>query len=180
MIRSRKRRQETAITQAIRETPLGPVFLSFSPQGLHELAFVREQDSRQGTAVASHPEKTVIPRETLQKWQDQVAQALENYFAGKPTDFASLPLDLRGTPFQLRVWEELRKIPWGATISYKELAARVGNPKALRAVGQANGANPLPLIIPCHRVIAADGSLGGYSSGLERKRRLLRHEGVSF
>jgi len=109
-----------------------------------------------------------------------IKEELASYFNGSPTTFASLPLDPQGTPFQLRVWQELRQIPWGRTISYKELAARVGNPRACRAVGQANGANPIPLIIPCHRVIAADGSLGGYSSGLERKRWLLRHEGVSF
>ena len=103
---------------------------------------------------------------------------LSAYFAGVPTDFAALTLDPRGTPFQLRVWQELRRIPWGQTISYGELARRVGNPKASRAVGQANAVNPIPLIIPCHRVIAADGSLGGYSSGLDRKRWLLRHEGA--
>ena len=109
-----------------------------------------------------------------------MAKALEDYGAGKSPDLSGLPLDLQGTSFQKRVWEELRKIPWGGTISYKELAARVGNPKALRAVGQANGANPIPLIIPCHRVIAANGTIGGYSSGVERKRRLLRHEGVDI
>jgi methylated-DNA-[protein]-cysteine S-methyltransferase len=77
-----------------------------------------------------------------------------------------------------RVWQELQRIPRGQAISYKELAQRIGNPKASRAVGGANGSNPIPLIIPCHRVINADGSLGGYSSGLDRKRWLLRHEGA--
>ena len=76
------------------------------------------------------------------------------------------------------MWQELRRIPWGQTISYGELARRAGNPKAYRAVGQANAVNPIPLIVPCHRVIAADGSLGGYSSGLDRKRWLLEHEGA--
>ena len=109
---------------------------------------------------------------------EAVRRELAAYFAGVPTDFAALTLDPRGTPFQLRVWQELRRIPWGQTISYGELARRVGNPKASRAVGQANAVNPIPLIIPCHRVIAADGSLGGYSSGLDRKRWLLRHEGA--
>jgi methylated-DNA-[protein]-cysteine S-methyltransferase len=105
------------------------------------------------------------------------SRELARYFAGS-ADFHTLTLDLHGTPFQLRVWQELRRIPWGATISYRELARRVGRPQAFRAVGQANGANPIPIIIPCHRVIAANGSLGGYSSGLERKRWLLKHEGV--
>ena len=109
----------------------------------------------------------------------QMAQKeLADYFAGVPTDFAALPLDPHGTPFQIRVWQELRRIPYGSTISYAELARRAGKPKAFRAVGQANAVNPLPLIIPCHRVINADGSLGGYSSGAERKSWLLRHEGA--
>ena len=81
-----------------------------------------------------------------------------------------------GTPFQRRVWDELRRIPFGETISYAELARRVGQPGAARAVGSANGRNPIGLIIPCHRVIAADGGLGGYGAGLDRKRWLLRHE----
>jgi methylated-DNA-[protein]-cysteine S-methyltransferase len=109
---------------------------------------------------------------------EAVNKELAAYFAGLPTDFAAVPLDPQGTPFQLRVWEELRRIPKGATISYRELARRVGSPKGFRAVGQANAVNPLPLIIPCHRVIAADGSLGGYSSGLDKKRWLLEHEGA--
>ena len=98
---------------------------------------------------------------------------MEDYFAGKPVNFEALPLDPQGSPFHLRVWQELRRVPSGATVSYQELARRLGNPKAARAVGQACGANPIPLIVPCHRVIAADGSLGGYSSGLPRKRWFL-------
>jgi methylated-DNA-[protein]-cysteine S-methyltransferase len=109
---------------------------------------------------------------------EAVRRELSTYFAGVPANFAALTLDPRGTPFQLRVWQELRRIPWGQTISYGELARRVGNPKASRAVGQANAVNPIPLIIPCHRVIAANGGLGGYSSGPDRKRWLLRHEGA--
>ncbi len=108
----------------------------------------------------------------------RVVRELHGFFAGTPTDFRDLPLDLKGTPFQLRVWQELRRIPWGVTISYRELARRAGSPKAFRAVGQANALNPIPIIIPCHRVIAADGGLGGFSSGLARKRWLLEHEGA--
>ena len=104
-------------------------------------------------------------------------QALSRYFDAGATDFADLPLDLQGTPFQLRVWQELRQIPRGRAISYKELARRAGSPQASRAVGQANGRNPVPIIVPCHRVIAADGSLGGYSSGLDKKRWLLNTKG---
>lgn len=88
----------------------------------------------------------------------------------------ALPLDLRGTAFQQRVWRELQRIPRGETITYAELAARIGSPKAVRAVGTACGANPVAMVVPCHRVVRADGTLGGYAWGLERKARLLRVE----
>jgi methylated-DNA-[protein]-cysteine S-methyltransferase len=102
---------------------------------------------------------------------DQLGQ----YFAGERTQF-DLPLAPRGTAFQLRVWRALREIEYGATISYGELARRVGSPAAVRAVGAANGRNPLSLVVPCHRVVGSDGSLTGYAGGLERKRWLLEHE----
>jgi methylated-DNA-[protein]-cysteine S-methyltransferase len=104
-----------------------------------------------------------------------VAQ-LEAYFAGDLTDF-DLPIEMHGTEFQRRVWAALREIPYGETISYGELARWVGNPKASRAVGLANGRNPVAIVVPCHRVIGADGSLTGYGGGLERKVWLLEHEG---
>ena len=129
-----------------------------------------------GTGVSLLPDER--SRRHLMPLIEAVRAGADRLLSGVPTDFAALTLDPRGTPFQLRVWQELRRIPWGQTISYGELARRVGNPKASRAVGQANAVNPIPLIIPCHRVIAADGSLGGYSSGLDRKRWLLRHEGA--
>jgi methylated-DNA-[protein]-cysteine S-methyltransferase len=102
-------------------------------------------------------------------------EQIEAYFDGRLKEF-SLPLDPEGTEFQRRVWLALAAIPYGATESYGELAVRVGNPKACRAVGLANGRNPLPLVLPCHRVIGANGSLTGYGGGLELKRRLLDHE----
>lgn len=105
----------------------------------------------------------------------EVMAQLDAYFAGKRTEFA-LPLAPRGTVFQMRVWETLRGIPFGETISYAELARRIGNPKASRAVGHANARNPISIIVPCHRVIGADRSLTGYAGGLERKRALLAHE----
>ena len=101
---------------------------------------------------------------------------LTAYFAGASTEF-DLPLGAQGTPFQMRVWEALRGIPHGQTISYGELARRLGAPKAMRAVGAANGRNPIPIIVPCHRVIGARGDLTGFGGGLERKRWLLAHEG---
>lgn len=104
-----------------------------------------------------------------------VADQLASYFAGELTEF-TVPLRLAGTAFQLRVWEALLDIPYGETWSYARLAAAVGNPRAVRAVGLANGRNPVALIVPCHRVIGADGSLTGYGGGLDRKRFLLEHE----
>jgi len=101
---------------------------------------------------------------------------LRDYFAGTLHAF-DLPLAPRGTPFQLAVWNALLEVPWGETISYAELARRVGKPSAVRAVGAANGANPIPVIIPCHRVIGSNGSLTGYGGGIERKQWLLAHEG---
>jgi methylated-DNA-[protein]-cysteine S-methyltransferase len=109
---------------------------------------------------------------------DAVREQLDAYFAGE-LDAFDLDLEPRGTPFQQRVWAELTKIPYGGTISYSELARRLGDPKLVRAVGLANGRNPISIVIPCHRVIGADGSLVGYGGGLERKRWLLEHEAVA-
>jgi methylated-DNA-[protein]-cysteine S-methyltransferase len=109
---------------------------------------------------------------------DPFLQAMEAYFGGEPRALDAVPVDLTGTDFQLSVWEALRKIPPGRTLSYGELAKKIGHPTAVRAVGGANGANPVSLVVPCHRVIASDGTMGGYGWGLERKRWLLAHEGA--
>jgi methylated-DNA-[protein]-cysteine S-methyltransferase len=103
---------------------------------------------------------------------------LRRYFAGELHALDGLPVATGGTPFQRCVWAALREIPVGTTISYGELARRIGKPSASRAVGHANGANPVGIVVPCHRVIGADGSLTGYGGGIERKRWLLAHEGV--
>lgn len=103
---------------------------------------------------------------------DLALRQLEEYFAGERREF-DLLLAPRGTPFQIRVWEELHRIPYGETVSYGELAERIGQPEAVRAVGSANGSNPLPIVVPCHRVIGADGSLTGYGGGVDVKRALL-------
>ncbi|WP_077799322.1 methylated-DNA--[protein]-cysteine S-methyltransferase [Streptomyces sp. JHA26] len=105
----------------------------------------------------------------------EAAEQLEAYFAGDLLDF-TLPLRLDGTAFQRTVWEQLRKIPYGETRTYGELAAALGNPAASRAVGLANGRNPIGIVVPCHRVIGASGGLTGYGGGLERKQRLLDFE----
>lgn len=107
----------------------------------------------------------------------ETIRQLEEYFAGKRHDF-DLPLAPQGTPFQQRVWTALRQIPYGTTASYGQIAAAIGNPKASRAVGMANNRNPIAVIIPCHRVIGADGSLVGYGGGLPIKKQLLELEGA--
>ena len=110
--------------------------------------------------------------------QEAVAQ-LSAYFAGRRRNF-DLPLAPRGTPFQTTVWAQLQLIPFGETCAYGDIARRLDNPKAVRAVGAANGRNPIAVIIPCHRVIGNNGTLTGYAGGLDRKAWLLQHEGVSF
>lgn len=105
-----------------------------------------------------------------------VSRALRAYFAGDLSAIDDLQVSPAGTEFQRRVWRELRTIPCGETLSYGELARRIGNPAAVRAVGLANGANPVGIVVPCHRVIGADGTLTGYGGGIERKRWLLAHE----
>ena len=107
----------------------------------------------------------------------EAARQLAAYFAGQLTDF-DLPLAPQGTEFQRTVWRNLQDIPYGETISYGELAKRIHNPNASRAVGLANGRNPISILVPCHRVIGADGSLTGYGGGLARKQWLLAHEGL--
>lgn len=140
--------------------------LDFLPGGDPGAALARAAKRAGGTRIARDAGRCA-----------PVARQLAEYFRGERKDF-DLPLAPRGTPFQLRVWEELRRIPYGATVSYAELAARVGNPGAFRAVGRANGTNPIPVVIPCHRVINAGGALGGYGGGLPVKRALLELEGA--
>lgn len=108
---------------------------------------------------------------------DRVVAQLDAYFSGELQEF-DLPLRPDGTRFQQQVWDQLVKIPYGATLTYLELARRLGDEKVIRAAARANGQNPIPIVIPCHRVIGADGRLTGYAGGVERKRWLLQHEGA--
>jgi len=147
------------------ESPVGRLLLAGSRAGLNYVRF-----SAGKRAVAADPDWT----EERSLFDDAIRQ-LGEYFAGERKTF-SLKLIPDGTDFQRAVWSELRKIPYGDTISYKELADRIGKPKAVRAVGAANGANPIPIIIPCHRVIGNDGSLTGFGGGLPLKKRLLELE----
>jgi methylated-DNA-[protein]-cysteine S-methyltransferase len=109
----------------------------------------------------------------------EAARQLTEHFAGQRTDF-ELPLAPPGTASQHRVWAELRRIPYGTTTTYGEIAARLGDPKCVRAVGLANGRNPIAVVVPCHRVIGSDGKLRGYAGGIERKQRLLALESASL
>ena len=154
------------------DSPLGPLYLVAEDAGITGL-FFPEEIGDELLQAASNPEQGGAKLTLFQ----QARMQLEEYFAGSRREF-TLPLIPQGTVFQQQAWEALRLIPYGQTISYREQAARLGSAAKARAVGQANGRNPISIIIPCHRVIAADGTLGGYGGGLERKRWLLRHEGV--
>ena len=120
------------------------------------------------------------PMAALTEGRGPLAARFDAYFAGETDVFASMAWHGAGTPFQRQVWDVLCTIPAGETLSYAGLAARIGRPSAVRAVGLANGANPVALVVPCHRVIGANGSLTGYGGGLHRKRWLLEHEGAHF
>jgi len=156
------------IFQRIHDSPVGPLRLAASDDGLHAIEF--------------HAPRHAVPRD--KRWcegdhplLDVVAMQLDQYFAGQRRRF-DLPLAPEGTEFQREVWHALATIPFGETLSYAQLAAQIGKPAAVRAVGAANGRNPIPIVLPCHRVIGADGSLTGFGGGLPTKRFLLELEGA--
>lgn len=159
----------------VAETELGPLLAASTARGLCRLFLRTEGALGELRAWARVHEPQAEPREDEDALCDVLDQ-LEAFGAGDLREF-DLPLDLRGTPFQIRAWRELLGIPFGTTRTYGQLAARLGRPGASRAVGAASGANPVPIVVPCHRVVAADG-LGGFSGGLDWKRRLLEHEGI--
>jgi methylated-DNA-[protein]-cysteine S-methyltransferase len=147
------------------DSPVGRLLLAGDPRGLTLVRFPGEQGAVRPSADWRRDDRAL----------SYAVVQLEEYFAGERRQF-SLPLQPEGTPFQKVVWSALRTIPYGATLSYGELARRIGRPSASRAVGAANGANPLPIIVPCHRVIGADRSLTGFGGGLKTKRFLLALE----
>jgi methylated-DNA-[protein]-cysteine S-methyltransferase len=157
------------------ESPCGPLLCVVDEAGaVVRIEFGKGRDSQKitekmrerGIEVVEDPTRTAA-----------VSRQLEEYFAGKRREF-DLVLAPKGTPFERSVWDELRRIPFGETRSYGEIARAIGRPSASRAVGRANGANPIPIVVPCHRVIGANGSLTGFGGGLEAKSRLLEIEGL--
>ena len=156
---------EPKISYGYFDSPVGPLLVAGDADQLHLISFPTE-------------DREYLPRTDWHRDDAlfaEVFRQLDAYFAGELTRF-SLPLRLAGTAFQNTVWTALCDIPFGATISYGALAARIGKPGASRAVGGANGANPLPIVVPCHRVIGSDKSLTGFGGGIETKRFLLEHE----
>lgn len=145
-------------------SPVGPLRLVADDQALREVSFA--------SGETASPEEAAPPTPLLA----QAAEQLNEYLTGQRQQF-ELPLAPIGTPFQQRVWAELRRIPFGQTVTYATIARRIGDALAVRAVGRANGANPLAIVLPCHRVVGTGGKLTGFAGGLNRKEWLLRHEG---
>ena len=162
-----KVQNEPVRNELVVASPVGKLRLVASEKGLVAID-VRKNVKQEVTAKNPSAQAVLM----------QTKKQLEQYFAGKRTTF-DVALDLVGTEFQVQAWRALCRIPFGKTISYGQQAANIKKPKAFRAVGSANGKNPIPIIVPCHRVVASDGSLGGYSLGLRMKKQLLALEGVS-
>lgn len=174
------------------DSAAGPLFLAASPKGLVALEFdarrpgqqtirpnprdLRGENARDGAPSGRHAASAIAFVESAAEMETYVRQ-LEEYFTGKRKEF-TFALDLRGTDFQIACWQALLAIPYGETRSYADIARKVRKPQGFRAVGMANNRNPVAIVVPCHRVIASDGSLCGYGGGLEIKRRLLELEGA--
>ena len=162
------------------ETPIGVLTIQSNEKAVTLILLPTEAGEhlepangrRPAPGPVAEPGTTDLPEPLVKA----IAQ-LEEYFAGRRQQF-DIPLELDGTDFQCSVWRNLANIPYGKTVSYAELAMMVGRPNAYRAVGQANGANPLPIVLPCHRVLASGGAIGGYGGGVPMKRQLLALEGV--
>jgi len=166
------------------ESDIGPLFLAASKKGLVALEFdvrLPGQQSIRSTPRHLREEKSAAKERAAFEVSPNALRSyvseLEEYFAGRRRQF-SFPLDLRGTDFQLGCWRALLAIPYGETRTYADIARAIGKPYAFRAVGMANNRNPVAIVVPCHRVIASDGTLCGYGGGLEVKRRLLELEGA--
>jgi methylated-DNA-[protein]-cysteine S-methyltransferase len=159
------------------ETPTGPMRIVSDDEGRLRAVDWEDCTPRLQELLRRYYGSSIQLREA--KNRSAAAHSLLAYFAGELDAITALPTAAGGTPFQRAVWSALRRIPVGRTVSYGALAAEIGRPKAVRAVGLANGANPIAIVVPCHRVIGADASLTGYGGGIERKRWLLAHESGS-
>ena len=167
---------ETLILDRV-ETPVGVALVVADENGVLRAFDFADYEGRMRKLMGRHyPGLALTPGRA----PEAVRQAVARYFEGDMEAFGAIAWATNGTAFQRKVWEALRTIPAGETLSYKALAERIGKPSAMRAVGLANGSNPVAIVVPCHRVIGADGSLTGYGGGLPRKRWLLAHEGAAF
>jgi methylated-DNA-[protein]-cysteine S-methyltransferase len=165
------------VTYALEDSPLGPLFVAVTPRGLVEIGY--EPSEHLDSFLARLAER-VSPRILEAPGRlDEVRRQLDEYFAGRRREF-DLPLDwsLTRQGFGRRVLQHTARIPYGEALSYREVAAQAGSPRGSRAAGNALGANPIPIVVPCHRVLRSGGAVGGYGGGVERKRRLLALEGT--
>lgn len=161
------------VAWVVEDTPIGPLTLAATPDGLVSIGFGREQEMLPGLAARISPRVVHLPARF-----DDVRRQLDEYFAGRRRHF-DVALDRRlSHGYRLAVLTELSSVPFGETVSYRDLAERTGNPGASRAVGSAMATNPIPIVVPCHRVLRTGGALGGYGGGLDTKVWLLRHEGA--
>lgn len=159
------------IRYVVADSPLGPLLIAATDKGICRLTFGEDESALR----RRFPNAEILADDgTIAPWVEGALKAIR-----APAEAPEVPVDVRGTAFQEAVWRELRKIPLGETRSYADIAAAVGEPGAVRAVGTANGSNPVSVLVPCHRVIRSDGSLGGYGGGLENKKKLLEAEGAS-
>jgi methylated-DNA-[protein]-cysteine S-methyltransferase len=157
------------------DTPIGELLLVADNAGKLRAVDWADYESRMLRLLQRHYGKYGFKLEPARN-PHGLRDAIDRYFAGDIEAIDDIPVQTAGTPFQRSVWKQLRRIPSGAIVSYGKLAAQIARPKAVRAVGLANGSNPIGIVVPCHRVIGSDGSLTGYGGGLERKRWLLEHE----
>jgi len=160
-------------------TPIGKMLIASDRDGNLRAVDWVDHEARMLRLLALHYGKNGFQLEPNHN-PSNPADAISSYFAGELEAINALPVETGGTPFQREVWRALRKVRCGTTISYAHLAERIGRPAAVRAVGLANGSNPVGIVVPCHRVIGSDGSLTGYGGGIERKRWLLDHERCVF
>ncbi|MFD2488338.1 methylated-DNA--[protein]-cysteine S-methyltransferase [Amycolatopsis jiangsuensis] len=154
-----------SVNHTVLESPVGPLTVVARDGALAGLYLERHRHQPDPATFGDRDDRPFT----------EVKRQLGEYFAGERTEF-DLPLALRGTPFQQTVWQQLTRIPYGETITYRELAEHIGRPGAFRAVGLANGRNPVSIVVPCHRVVGSNGDLTGYGGGVDRKRRLLELE----